>query len=178
MDDEDSDISSTDAVIWYADSDGDSYGDADSSTLSCSTPTGYVLNDTDCNEQSAGNCGESAPSPEVIWQNDFPEIEGAIEATPSIDNQRNIYVSFNREAGGTICKVHFVDGEIIWCQDVLYSPMAGSPIVTGGMVYVVTTQGFVYALEGGGMAPNPHKGWWARRAANNMSNSQVFFNAN
>ena len=54
----------------------------------------------------------------------------------------------------------------------------GSPIVAGGMVYVVTTQGFVYALEGGGMAPNPHKGWWARRAANNMSNSQVFFNAN
>jgi MYXO-CTERM domain-containing protein len=39
---------------WYRDSDRDGYGDAGSSTTSCSAPSGYVRNDTDCADADAG----------------------------------------------------------------------------------------------------------------------------
>jgi len=49
----------TDASTWYADADGDGYGDASSTTAACSIPSGYLVDDSDCDDtRSNVNPGE------------------------------------------------------------------------------------------------------------------------
>ena len=70
-DDCDGDIDEDDAIdatTYYADSDSDGYGDSTSTTSSCSVPSGYVSDDTDCDD------GTSSTNP------------GADEYCDSVDN--------------------------------------------------------------------------------------------
>src|SRR5690606_22000294 len=39
---------------WYADADGDGFGDAEDAIEACTRPEGYVLNDLDCDDTDAG----------------------------------------------------------------------------------------------------------------------------
>ena len=43
----------TDATTWYADVDGDGYGDAEESVVACEQPSGRVLSSTDCDDLEA-----------------------------------------------------------------------------------------------------------------------------
>ncbi len=55
-DDCDGDIdedSAIDALTWYGDGDGDGYGDALTITMACDAPSGFVADDTDCNDARA-----------------------------------------------------------------------------------------------------------------------------
>ncbi|MCB9794292.1 MAG: putative metal-binding motif-containing protein [Alphaproteobacteria bacterium] len=59
-DDADSSVDASTATSWYADADGDGYGDAASATVSCEAPSGAVADDTDCDDaDSAVNPGET-----------------------------------------------------------------------------------------------------------------------
>ena len=42
--------SAVDATTWYADTDTDSYGDAGADFVSCTQPSGYVADSTDCDD--------------------------------------------------------------------------------------------------------------------------------
>jgi Putative metal-binding motif len=71
-DDADPDVSGT--ATWYADDDLDGYGDATSSVMSCDSPSGYVDDDSDCDD------GDDSVNPD------------ASEACDGIDNDCNLSV--------------------------------------------------------------------------------------
>ena len=53
VDDDDSSLDSTSASLWYEDQDGDGFGDALIFQSGCVQPSGYLLDDNDCDDNDA-----------------------------------------------------------------------------------------------------------------------------
>lgn len=64
---DDADPSVTGQSEWYADVDGDGYGNASSPSMACGHPAGYTSNSTDCDDSDA------ALKPDTVWTLDLDE---------------------------------------------------------------------------------------------------------
>ena len=75
------DVGSTDGSTYYADDDGDGYGDPDSSSDLCEETSGYVSDDTDCDDtDSSINPGESE-----VCDGDDNDCDGDVDGEDAVD---------------------------------------------------------------------------------------------
>ncbi len=70
-----------DALTFYADSDGDGYGDPDTTTTACSQPTGTVTDGTDCDDTD----DTENPAAEEICDGDDDDCDGDVDEDSAID---------------------------------------------------------------------------------------------
>jgi hypothetical protein len=73
--DGDADSDATDRSVFYADADGDSYGDADETELVCEQPSGFVQNSQDCDDSSA----DVNPVAAEVCDNEDNDCNGLID---------------------------------------------------------------------------------------------------
>ncbi len=74
-----------DVVTWYADADGDGYGDPSAFRVECSEPNGYVTNADDCNDSSTayhpGAAETGCSGPDFNCNGEFDEGDGDGDGT-------------------------------------------------------------------------------------------------
>ncbi|MFH1466443.1 MAG: MopE-related protein [Pseudomonadota bacterium] len=81
--DGDTDEEAVDAGAWYADADGDSFGDPEVVTEACSQPSGTVADDTDCDDSDASVYpGAVEHCDDVDEDCDGDVDEGAVDEEP------------------------------------------------------------------------------------------------
>ena len=70
-----------DASTWYADADADAYGDASVTDTACSAPSGYVADDTDCDDAD----GSSSPGGTEVCDGVDNDCDGTVDNDDAAD---------------------------------------------------------------------------------------------
>ena len=104
-----------DVATWYADLDGDSYGDASSTDIDCEQPDGHVADDTDCDD---GDPDTYPGAPEEPYDG----VDQDCDSADLCDVDGDGYDALEGDCGGDDCDdedddIH-VDAEEIWYDGV------------------------------------------------------------
>ncbi|MDP2306912.1 MAG: putative metal-binding motif-containing protein [Pseudomonadota bacterium] len=71
----------TDPATWYADADGDTYGDAGATTAACDMPSGYVADATDCDDTASG----TSPGADETCDERDNDCDGTTDESSAVD---------------------------------------------------------------------------------------------
>ncbi len=126
---------SLDAYVWYADGDGDGYGDARVSEIACLEPGGFVVDATDCNDgAAAANPGELEACD--LLDND---CDGVIDEADAYD-ALTWYADADNDSFGdpaatlTACAQPFgYESDALDCDDAAISHFPGAPEYCDGV---------------------------------------------
>ena len=80
-DDADAGVDGSTYSTWYLDSDGDGYGDSDSSTDKCDAPSGYVADSTDCDDSAAS----TNPGAAEYCDDHDDDCDGEVDEDSAVD---------------------------------------------------------------------------------------------
>jgi len=70
-----------DASTWYADGDGDGYGDAGATTAACVQPAGHVANDDDCDDGDASQ----HPGADELCNGEDDDCDAVVDEDQAVD---------------------------------------------------------------------------------------------
>ncbi|MFH1469803.1 MAG: MopE-related protein [Pseudomonadota bacterium] len=70
-----------DAEVWYADTDGDGFGDLATPTLACAQPTGFLSDATDCDDADA----EVHPGHDELCDGKDDDCDGDVDEPDAVD---------------------------------------------------------------------------------------------
>jgi hypothetical protein len=73
-----------DAVTWYADADGDTYGDVYTPTAACARPSGYVADTSDCDDTRAA----TNPGADEACNEEDDDCDGTVDEDDAVDAGR------------------------------------------------------------------------------------------
>jgi hypothetical protein len=106
-DEDDSDL--TDATDWYADDDGDGFGDTDTSLAACDQPTGYVEDGSDCDDGEY----DINPDAEEVCNGVDNDCDGYTYCIPGLDESGLIMhgAADNDRAGYAVSGGGDIDGD-------------------------------------------------------------------
>ena len=111
-----------DAETWYADSDGDGYGDANVSRRACDAPSGYLDDDTDCDDTAA----RVSPAADEVCDGVDTDCDastsedGMVSHVDGAGVYTDLSSSFSGTASGPVSVDLSDDGEVLFCDGTYY----------------------------------------------------------
>ncbi len=97
-DDCDSLIDENVGAIWYADADGDGYGNASASVQSCTQPSAFVVNSTDCNDSNSA----IYPNATEIANGLDDDCDGVVDDSTNVSSVKPVFGDMDGERSGKI----------------------------------------------------------------------------
>ena len=90
------DEDSVDAPFWYADADGDGYGNPDSTSTECAAPDGFISDDSDCDDSR----DSVHPGATEYCNRIDDDCDGATDEAGSAD-ERTWYIDYDADGYGS-----------------------------------------------------------------------------